>query len=535
MEHFVKIATYISKINLIIPFTYYFPFKNVQATKRLLQFLEWNDLLRLRRVCKETKTIAEDFIRSNPDGAPQIEIDENNEKTFDAFVAMNISTTKLFINNPSGYTFYEQNGEEMSKFLKIHAKTIKHLRVTEMSIDICHQERDFIEALENLNTLEVDCFGYGQKIECAKALQSVSKACTLRAMKDPRYIQNPMPKNLVNLKTKFIGRRKNIEFYSIPQTFTQLRYSNLTCVTSNGMSQEKLLQDRFETLNTALNFVKLSITLEPLNVVETDALNFYDFEGLGGKTIPGLMAKHTMETDWLLSPLFLEICYESVQKGIQLLNVHCLFYCQRFCSAPEYASPELGLPVVSLVGMHAYMMTLNMRNLEKITIPSTFTCTVGRGVSTSNRPEWPALKHLDITVDDKDGMCMDFIGKTRFEDIELGYFQPTSVLFAFFFRDIVRSNMTDISLQFDGDNLPLPKLEDIAVSCPNLKRVKLRNWLGTNKALANLWSGLKKLEDISLEYCKNLGNVAFVGSDVGNPVFLGLKSKSTSESMALSL
>ncbi len=73
----------------------------------------------------------------------------------------------------------------------------------------------------------------------------------------------------------------------------------------------------------------------------------------------------------------------------------------------------------------------------------------------------------------------------------------------------------------------MPKTGDIVKSCPNLKKLKISTWPGTNKALTKLWKGLLALEEVTLENCDGLGNVAFVGEDVGNPVFLKLKSMLT--------
>ncbi len=171
-------------------------------------------------------------------------------------------------------------------------------------------------------------------------------------------------------------------------------------------------------------------------------------------------------------------------------------------------------------------MGLKMPNLEKITIPFTS----GSATAEEIRPEWPALKVLEITVDGKTGYVWDVDRNERFGDIERVIGQSTHMLFKFLFGNgIVRTNMTELSIHFaewrGKKKVAVPKVEEIAESCPNLKRIKLGNWMGTNKQLAELWEELPYLEEISLENCKELGNVAFVGEEIEYPVFFCLESK----------
>ncbi len=191
---------------------------------------------------------------------------------------------------------------------------------------------------------------------------------------------------------------------------------------------------------------------------------------------------------------FIDICMHSANSGLKLMNVNSLWFCGRWYDLRENpVSPNIGIPIVSLVNLDPCIMDLDMPNLEKIWIPLTSHCvTLG-----SARPEWPKLKTLDITVDGNIGYCWDVIGKGSFEDIIETRKRKTSLLFKELFPDTVRVNMTELSLQFVAEKehtkLAVPKTDDIVNSCPNLKKLKLRNWQGKNSALVKLWNGLPGL------------------------------------------
>ncbi len=57
---------------------------------------------------------------------------------------------------------------------------------------------------------------------------------------------------------------------------------------------------------------------------------------------------------------------------------------------------------------------------------------------------------------------------------------------------------------------------------PNLTNYKLtiKLWPGSNRAISTLWRGLRHLEKVCFGGCENLGNVAFVGDYLEEPLFL---------------
>ncbi len=208
------------------------------------------------------------------------------------------------------------------------------------------------------------------------------------------------------------------------------------------------------------------------------------------------------------SQVFFDFVEVAQKRGARLLNVTATWFQLRQLDH-ELNKPEYGIPVVSLVNLHPCCFPLDMPNLERIEIKKIEETIVNVNWS-QVRPHWPALKSLEINVDSL-GDC----------DSELGR------LFKFFFRDIERPQLEEICLKFERNvgHLDVPRAEDIVKSCPNLKRLRIVNWPGKQKALISLWRGLRNLEEVSLEYCGDMGNVAFVGEDVQNPVFFQLKSR----------
>lgn len=174
-------------------------------------------------------------------------------------------------------------------------------------------------------------------------------------------------------------------------------------------------------------------------------------------------------------------------------------------------SVDNGIPVVSLINLDSCILSLNMPNLEKIDIRQTSQSNVS-DEGGARRPCWPSLKVLNMNVDLKSAFYPEL------DELHL--------LFDVCFGNFVRPQLTELTLNFESKLRVLaPMTEDIANSCPNLKKLEISNWPGTNKSLIKLWSGLRALEQVTFESCTGLGNVAFVGEDVGDPVFLKLKSK----------
>lgn len=142
------------------------------------------------------------------------------------------------------------------------------------------------------------------------------------------------------------------------------------------------------------------------------------------------------------------------------------------------------------------------------------------------RPEWTNLKKLELHMSGRE------LGKNI--DGKRGLSRE---ILDFFFVGIKREKMEELTLGFKpnyqmrvtkDENIPFPKMKDVMDCCPNLTILKISFWPGSNKAISMLWSGLPLLEELTLDSCKNLGNVAFVGADKEKPTFFRLKSKQLS-------
>lgn len=158
-----------------------------------------------------------------------------------------------------------------------------------------------------------------------------------------------------------------------------------------------------------------------------------------------------------------------------------------------------------------------MPNLEKITFTSPKRTSIFSRYDAARRPLWPSLRVLDITIDSKR------LAPTGLFPATVTY---TEALLHFLFVGICRPAVDQLCLRYSDnvEDLPVPKSEYLISACPYLKKLVLVNWQGTNRSLAQLWAGLPHLENVYLERCTSLGNVAFFGEDVERPVFLKLES-----------
>lgn len=514
----------------------------------MLKYLHWNDLLRLRRVCKWTKGITNAYLWINPKRAPEIEINEDNGKSLEAFVAMGIPSARLFLNNDiSGYYFYKQIDEKTRHhFLEDYGPHVKGLRVAQITLCPFGRELDFLDGMKNLTAFEAGYFGHGRKKGGDVEWGAEESAILARAKDDPRLSNFGLPKIFTSLKAIKIGQD-----YSFCKNFSVIKRGGDALLTCPQLKYASLPYDStFQTnefgggdndihgaLAKAFTYLQLYIMERPNKIYEADAgkeqLEVYDFVSYHHELEPWTRESSDeshakLPVTWLGSQLFLPVCSRALKTKLKLTNVNASWFCARFKGefGDEYASPEIGNPVVSMVGIDPCVMQLDMPNLEHIWIP----LTSGWVCGDEPRPKWPALKGLDIIVDGKDGYMWDTDRKTRFADITRVIHQPTMGLFRVLFGDgVVRTNMSGLSIRFvdekEKKELTVPRTEEIVKSCPNLKKIVLTNWVGTNKQLVDLWRGLLELEEIYLYNCKELGNVAFVGGNVGCPVFLGLKSR----------
>ncbi len=212
----------------------------------ILPNLEWNDLLRCRRVCKTLKNITDSYVRVHPDRVPFIEIHDTNEnKSITAFLSLGIPTTKLFINNPSGDQFYSRNTGDLTLLLERYAPIIKSLRLHQLSLYPCFEEWDFLQGLTNLKRLEAGYLGFGEaSSQSDEELTLLSQGKLARARTDPRFGQNFMPLQILqSLEIVKIGQKTGYSIANINDRILikdQINHRNYqppTSLTSNQTRQ----------------------------------------------------------------------------------------------------------------------------------------------------------------------------------------------------------------------------------------------------------------------------------------------------------
>jgi len=397
------------------------------------------------------------------------------------------------------------------------------LRVEQLSLQPCLNEWTFLEGLTNLKTFEAGGYGLGRVVphRHRKLLESHH---SLRAITDPRvprYDAFVYPQNLKNLEVLKIGHNEQYCIDDSENRFCAF-FKNLPNLASISFPFCSIQPDEYGVRPSypfmgILKAVGDDIRKKSLRRQKhLKFFNFINYHEEKGMEIEVIAEMHPdLSLDFLN---FCAICTRFGGGGVKLLNVNPAWYHQRV-NLKAFDIPILGNPVVaSLVNLHACAFTLDMPNLEKINICQTSRSNVSPTWNVA-RPDWPALKILELNVNSKKAW------ETETPN------QDTALIFKFLWKDIVRGQLAELSLKFeDGkgkDGVAIPKTEDIVSGCPNLKKLRIENWPGTNKQLTKLWSGLPGLEEVSLEYCKELGNVGFVGEDVNNPVFFRLESKLT--------
>lgn len=438
---------------------------------------------------------------------------------------MGIPTTKLFLNNPSGNRFYDNlDTATLNKFVTTCGPIIKSLRVVQLSLYPCFNEWTFLECLSALKSFQAGFMGQGL-VPSPRHLREISERNYQRAERDPRVgSQNILPRNYSNtLESIRIGNTSRFTDYSIGNIQNRMPIILKNCPKINYISFPVNLhfptdfpfpaEAAFNEPHEVMGLMFMDYVGSIVNHLKNGEkhVEFIDFENYHDNQGQQITREHLTA-----SPYFLLLCLQCKESGVKLLNVNPLWFSRRsFQSEPLLRGADLGKAVVSLVNLDPCVFPLEMPNLVKIDIPKTSKSGVftGHGVGYGGgwRPDWPALKTLNINVDA--------------EDVQRGP-QHTYLLFSMFWRNVVRTNLTEFGINFEvQDGVVKPFTDDIVAAFPNLKRLKIGGWPGENKALTKLWSGLPGLEEVTLENCKGLRNSAFIGEDSRSPVFLKLKSK----------
>ncbi len=441
---------------------------------------------------------------------------EQPGKDLKALLALKIPISKLFLNNPTGHQFYDNlSTATLTNFTTTYGPMITSLRVVQLSVHPCFKEWTFLEALVNLKTFEAGGYGLGV-VPSTGQRTMMERKHLMRAKTDPRvpkFEPFTYPPNFKNLEVLKIGHN---EQYCISDTSNRLAIflkilSKLEHISfpigsdtegNNGNDGNWAVHP----LSRNLHKIYAHIMQQGQTLKYVDFINYHKEREMKIETVSEMYLKQCSHIMTLIA--------NCSYRDVKFLNVNPAWF-QKLKTGCDFMDPfdfkRFGLPVVSLVNLHSCVFLFNMPNLERINICQTSRSNVG-----NVRPYWPALKTLEINVNSKTA-----------EETNTPT-QDTALLFKFLWKDIVREKLTGLSLRFQDEKvngeLAIPKTEDIVSACPNLKKLRIENWPGISKQLTKLWNGLPRLEELALEYCKDLENADFVGNDFENPVFLQLIS-----------
>lgn len=468
----------------------------------MFPILNHGDVLRMRRVCKPIKAIADDFIWTN--FKPHVrEINETNY-TFQKFINLNIPTTSLYLNNSSP-SFFEDN--YIFDFVQLYGNKITHVKIQHFGTFISEHELHFFANLPNLQHLDISFIDASQR-DCSYDQHTVNDVLVPRE-------KSPFPPNFKNLKTLKLNevQGSHPRDYGYAWDFIEfcenLEYVKHPYFKEPFFDKSKKPLGPFDCL---MKYTRKRQQMQP----DSPNLQYYDLQ-------------HYVETGYFLNEfcIVIKACYD---RGVKLLNMHSDLFrlvAREFRPAPE----TFKIPLVSLKNVHGYMFCEELPNLEKLTIESTarscyaFTWLGPWRFISIPVPKWPKLKTLDITID---SVKLTKNGQFPAKNIDELY----NFLFVYAPETEKRVKLRMLAIRFsrepegcEVEQLPVPKVQDITRSCPLVTKLILANWLGTNKAVAMFWEGLPFLEEVVLDNCEQLGDVAFVGKDKDDPVFLKLTGK----------
>lgn len=468
----------------------------------------------------------------HPELSPEIEINQNYKgRNFGAFLNLNIKTTKLFLKNGAYGVddFFQRNPKEQAIFLEQHGPLIKQLRVEEFSLYCCGKEWDFLEGLVNLESFEAGFFGMGRG-RMGGSLAELEKACSekiTRAWQDPRFMCHNIPEIFKKLKRVKVGQIPGEAFANILDRtggffekcealeFASFPYNSYADFLNFASLGQVVVDRRY---NLARAFLFIDYYIENPSKMNGTTLKCFDFACYHEEQGAASLQSHLNG-----SMAFLKLLRRCLTHQVLLKNVAPFWFAYRE-AMPEFRNPDLGVPVVSMIGLHPCVLSLKFPNLEKVELRTLAQTSPGTRWR-ENRMYLPGLKSLSIHSDRKHIRCQEWDHGREPRQ----FLMDGREIFNFFFEGICRQRMEELNLSFQigAGRVALPRAEDIVTACPNLKRIKLVAWPGTDVELVKLWNGLPGLEEVSLEHCKYVGNAAFVGEDVKNPVFLKLKSKNS--------
>lgn len=430
-------------------------------------------------------------------------------KTLSAFLRMNIPTSRIYLMNASGSSIFQTEKQNLMEFLHRFGKKVSHLRVHKLN-DLCvGWECNFYNALSNLTSLEADGFSGGVEAETeAEALQKqkgMPRSC------HPSKIFRQLTKLRLSVPPSYLWMNAICTSRRLMDFCEKLEYAGDAYF--SGIQVNGLVSD---TLTLGLMFSLIKSQVEKSN-----SLKYYDFGDFHDDPIVNLKV-----VEFLNAPRFAELALACAAKNVKLLNVKAAWL-QKLDKPVLLDMPDTSpasIPVVSMINIHGIAAALNMPNLEKLTISSTKGSFLFPTPDyTMARRPWPKLKILEVNIDSVMLETMVISYDERSDESLCLDAASTGNLMRFLFLGIERPALEWVTLKYDEgtefERFTVDLVAQLGKCCPNLKKLVLINWPGTNATLQKGLEGLKLLEELSLKRCKLVGDKAFLNSELKSENF----------------
>lgn len=456
------------------------------------------DIVRFGKVCTEAKRITDDYLLTKciPDST-EVEINESTFQMCD-FIDRGIPASHIYINNSrSGKKFFDN--VYVAEFANDFGKKVTHVRIAMFSTVIEGNERIFWDQLLNLKSLVI--------------LKIINNGLRLFDSFDETWDPEnnfPFPENILNVTTlKFCYKAKDFDrnSYVFSNKILPLFMRKIECLgqTFWPKLRNNVKIDFGNYLESVMNMFHQNV----LTLKEYDMSYFFE---LDRKILHGFSSK------------IMEFLFTSFMFGIKLVALDSLLL-----EAIIPVNLENFTTFVSTMrNVSATAQHMNLESLEELDIVTS---------RSSMTKEWEKnafekLKHLKILIDSirLQKICFFGTGVTLTTSYELW----TSDLLKYFFVSFKRPTVEDLSIVYTEDlisqaqinktKLPFIKILQLSNCCPNLKKLTIGWWPGTNYSISKIFTSFLLLEDICFDHCFNLGNVAFIGSNAMDPCCFKLKS-----------
>lgn len=437
----------------------------------------------------------------------EIEINETFFTAWDSYANLLLPVTKVYINNrEAGQNFFENEWQSIKKFVKKYGNYITHVRIYEFSSVFSNFEWQFFERLPNLESLTIE------SLNCV-ALSVLVESCN--SIYDGTHLllnaTDPYPKNIFKVR--------ELKFNVDAENYTHELYVFSMILPQYVLSLEVLGHTYWPSLNDGdeirlgdiLDHVKEYIILNKRSFgvfQQYDMSNFFD---LSVETIRNF-ANEIQD--------FLNVCWD-YDIDLNALNSSTLEVVQPLSTGATN--------ILSLRNIHAAVSVMQLRRLDSITL-KTSCSSINQQMIRKGENQFKKLTKIKIVVD-----SIELQEPTYFNEGVLRFARKctTNDLLNFLFANCYRRFLSDLQINYDDtfvkscDNDKIP-LIDIKISlstyCPNLTKLSLINWPGTNETILDIWKSFHLLQEISFDACLNLGDYGFVGDDTQNPLCLYSKS-----------